>query len=59
MSFHYKVRLLNKRTVRNLLEKLLGVGSERKVIALEASRIKQDWTHLSISVGLPLRFVCV
>jgi hypothetical protein len=37
--------------------KLVGVGSKQKVIDLEPSQIKQDWTHLSMSVGFALNFV--
>jgi hypothetical protein len=49
--------LSNNRTVCALPEKLVGVGSENKVIDFEAPQIKQDLTHLSIAVGLPLSFV--
>jgi hypothetical protein len=35
----------------------MGELVEVKVIDLEASPIKQDWTHLSILVALPLSFV--
>jgi hypothetical protein len=39
--------------------KLVGVGSKWKVIDHEPFQTEQDWTRLSLSVGLPLSFVWV
>jgi hypothetical protein len=44
---------------RTVPGKLVGVGTEWKVIDLERSEIEQDWTHLSMSVYLWALFECV
>jgi hypothetical protein len=53
----YEVWQLNTRSVCALPEKLVGVEWEQMEVNFEASHIKQDWTHLLISVGLPMSFV--
>jgi hypothetical protein len=50
--------ILNNRTARTLPGNPLGVGSECKVIHIETFWFEQDWTHLSVLVGLPLSFEC-